>query len=165
MEAAATVCFPAEQVSVGKIVIRPAGVSEREYLEAVQTRASLSNPRDREALLANPEVIELPVGQIVAGQVFVAEQDATVAGFAAILRRNDGDTELDGLFVEPSRWRQGIGRRLVDHCATVARLAQSKALHVLGNPQAQGFYDRSGFECVGTAETRFGIGLQFRKVL
>jgi len=150
---------------VSKIVIRPAGVSEREYLEALQTRASLSNPRDREALLAHPDAIELPVSQIEAGQVLVAEQDGTVAGFAAILRRNDGDTELDGLFVEPSRWRQGIGRRLVEHCATVARLAQSTALHVIGNPQAQGFYDRCGFECVGTAETRFGIGLRFRKVL
>src|SRR5262249_12689130 len=120
---------------VGKIVIRPAGVSEREYLEALQTRAALSNPRDREALLANPDAIELPVSQIEAGQVFVAEQDGTVAGFAAILRRSDGDAELDGLFVEPSRWRQGIGRRLVDHCAVVARSAQSAALHVIGNPQ------------------------------
>ena len=150
---------------IGKIVIRPAWVSEREYLEALQTRASLSNPRDREALLANPDAIELEVSQIEAGQVFVAEQDGTVAGFAAILRRNDGDTELDGLFVEPSRWRQGIGRRLIEHCATVARSAQSTALHVIGNPQAQGFYDRCGFKCLGTAETRFGIGLRFRKVL
>jgi len=72
---------------VSKIVIRPAGVSEREYLEALQTRASLSNPRDREALLAHPDAIELPVSQIEAGQVLVAEQDGTVAGFAAILSR------------------------------------------------------------------------------
>jgi N-acetylglutamate synthase-like GNAT family acetyltransferase len=150
---------------VGKIVIRPASVSERESLEALQTRASLGNPRDREALLANPDAVELPVSQIEAGQVFVAEQDGTVAGFAAILRRVDGDTELDGLFVEPGRWREGIGRRLLEHCATVARLAQSTALCVVGNPQAQGFYDRCGFEYVGTAETRFGIGLRFRKVL
>ena len=150
---------------VGKIVIRPASVSERGYLEALQTRASLSNPRDREALLANPDAIKLPVSQIEAGQVFVAEQDGTVVGFAAILRRNDGETELDGLFVDPGRWRQGIGRRLVEHCATVARSAQSPALRVIGNPHAQGFYYRCGFECVGTEELRFGIGLLLRKVL
>jgi len=148
-----------------RISIRRARASERDSLEALQTRASLANPRDREALLANPDAIELPHAQIAAGRVFLAERGGAVMGFAVITPRNDGDVELDGLFVEPSQWQQGIGRLLVEYCATVARQGRSTALHVIGNPHAAGFYDRCGFERVGTVETRFGIGLLFRKAL
>jgi len=52
-------------------------------------------------------------GLIAAGGVFVLEQDGNIVGFSAILRRDDGDTELDALFVEPAIQRQGIGRKLV----------------------------------------------------
>jgi GNAT superfamily N-acetyltransferase len=147
------------------LFIRLALACERTSLEALQTRASLSNPGDRAALLANPDAIRIPADQIEAGRVFVAESSGTVVGFAAILPRGDGDMELDGLFVEPGNWGQGIGGRLVDHCAQVARSVGSTALHVIGNPHAEGFYLKSGFERGGTAETRFGVGLLFRKSL
>ena len=145
--------------------IRPAIVSEREALEALQTRSSLGNPGDREALLVNPDAIELPSEQIAAGQVFVLEQSGAIVAFAVILPRDDGDTELDGLFVEPSIWRRGIGRLLVEHCAEVARSGGSTALHVVGNPHAERFYLACGFKMVGTAETRFGVGQLLQKNL
>ncbi len=148
-----------------KIVIRPAVVSEREALEALQRRASLNNPGDRDALLANPDAIEVPAQQIAAGQVFVAERDRAIAGFAAVLPREDRDTELDALFVEPHLWGYGIGRVLVESCADYARAHGSTALHVVGNPHAEGFYKACGFELLGTTETRFGVGLSFRRAL
>jgi len=150
---------------VSSVLIRPADASERKSLEALQTRASLNNPGDQAVLLAHPDAIEIPEGQIEAGRVFVAVQSGSVVGFAVILPRDDGDTELDGLFVEPNRWGQGIGRRLVEHCSQVARSGGSTALRVLGNPHAEGFYIRCGFTRSGTAETRFGVGLLFRKLL
>src|ERR1700675_1726718 len=102
-------------------LIRPAIVSERETLEALQRRSSLSNPGDREALLAHPDAIELPSRQIWAGQVLVLEQSGAIVAFAAIVPRHDGDSELDALFVEPSMWRRGIGRLLVERWADGAR--------------------------------------------
>jgi hypothetical protein len=63
--------------------IRLALASEPRALEALQMRASLANPGDREGV---------------------------VQGFAAILPREDGDVELDALFVEPNTWRRGCGR-------------------------------------------------------
>lgn len=78
--------------------------------------------------------------------------------------REDGDSELDALFVEPDRWQQGIGRALVDHCANVARTRGSAALHVIGNPHAQRFYGACGFELTGTVQTRFGVRLSMWKV-
>ena len=62
------------------ISIRPARTDEQTVLELLQRRASLSNPGDRDALLANPGAIALPLEQITDGRVFVAERDGTVVG-------------------------------------------------------------------------------------
>jgi hypothetical protein len=84
--------------------IRPAVVSEKKALEALQLRAALNNPAD----LANPDAIDLPIDQIEAGRVFVLEKNGAIVGFSAVLPREDGDAELDGLFVDPAFWRQGL---------------------------------------------------------
>jgi len=147
------------------VTTRLAVVSERKSLEALQWRASLKNPGDRDALLANPNAIELPLGQIEGGGVFVAEAAEAVIGFAAILPCEDGDFELDALFVEPEMWQRGIGRRLIEHCCAAAAAAGAKSLRVLGNPHAEGFYYACGFAKLGTKPTRFGFGLLMKKNL
>jgi GNAT superfamily N-acetyltransferase len=147
------------------VIIRRAIPAERRTLEALQWRASLGNEGDRDALLLHPDAIDLPLEQITAGGVFVVEQDGNIVGFSAILPRDDGDTELDALFVEPAAQRQGIGRKLIEHCAEMARAAGSSALHVVGNFHAKQFYLSCGFIIVGTFETRFGPGLLMRKTL
>jgi GNAT superfamily N-acetyltransferase len=148
---------------VSEIKVRPALLIELEALEALQTRASLANPGDRDALIANPDAIELPPSQIEDGQVHVAEVSGTVVGFATILPRPDGNSELDALFVEPRLWRSGIGSALLDKYVDAARAAGSTALHVIGNPHAMGFYRSRGFIVVGTTATRFGDGQLYRK--
>ena len=95
--------------------IRPALPSEKLALEQLQRRASLANEGDRDALLAHPDAIQIPAEQIFGGRVFVAEYEGVMAGFAAIEPREDGDSELDGLFVEPSMQRRGIARSLIEH--------------------------------------------------
>jgi len=147
------------------ITIRPALASERSSLEALQWRASLANPGDRDNLLANPDAIAIPVEQIAAGDVFVAAEDGVIVGFAAVLTRPDGNAELDALFVEPTLWKRGVGRLLVEHCAEVARQRASRILHVVGNPHAKGFYAACGFLTTGAVETRFGAGLAMQRAL
>ena len=143
--------------------LRPAIPSEQKDLEALQWRASLSNPGDRDALLANPDAIAIPIEQIENGYVFVAEWNGAIAGFSTVLPREDGQAELEALFVEPTIRRRGIGRLLVEHCVQVARLQGATVLHVIGNPHAQLFYLACGFELTGVTATRFGCGLLFRK--
>jgi GNAT superfamily N-acetyltransferase len=147
------------------VSIRAARPDEQTALEALQRRASLSNERDRDALLANPDAIALPIEQIVGGCVFVAETDGIVAGFAAVVPRPDGGAELDALFVEPHLWKHGIGRRLVDHIAALARARAASFLHVIGNPHAEGFYVSCGFRALGTVDTQFGVGIDMRRPL
>jgi GNAT superfamily N-acetyltransferase len=147
------------------VSIRLALRDEHTLLESLQRRASLSNPGDRDAILANPDAIALPIEQITSDCVFVAERDGVVAGFAAVVPRPDGGAELDALFVEPHLWRQGIGRRLVDYVADVAQLRGADFLHVIGNPHAEGFYVSCGFRVTGRVDTRFGGGLGMRRSL
>jgi len=147
------------------LLIRRAVASEQKQLEDLQLRASLTNAGDRDALLAHPDAIELPLAQIVAGGVFVAEWNGTIIGFAAVEPRADGESELDALFVDPNMRRRGIARSLIEYCAEVARTRKSAALCVVGNPHAESFYTACGFKLVGTTETRFGTGLLMRMTL
>jgi len=130
--------------------IRIAQPEERDDLEALQRRASLALPDYREQLEANPDAIHLPPAQIANGQVLVAELDGRVAGFAALV-----GGELDGLFVEPELWRQGVGKALVDEVTHLARL-RGLAVTVIAGPVARSFYERCGFSVEGEAQTRFG---------
>jgi len=147
------------------IMIRPALHGERSGLEALQWRASLANSGDRDSLLANPDAIALPVEHIAEGHVFVAQREGVIVGFAAVLPRPDGNAELDALFVEPTLWKCGVGRLLVEHCADIARERASRILHVVGNPHAERFYAACGFRTTGAVETRFGAGLAMQRRL
>jgi GNAT superfamily N-acetyltransferase len=137
--------------------MRLARPEEREDLEALQWRASLANDADRPHLEAHPDAIELPASQIANGQVWVAEVDGKIAGFAAVV-----EGELDGLFVEPELWRRGIGAALVETATHEAR-RKGLSLSVVANHAARGFYERCGFSHEGEAETRFGPALRMTK--
>ena len=140
-----------------QLVIRPARSDEREMLEALQRRASLANEGDRKLLEAHPDSIHLPPAQIANGQVFVAECEDRVAGFAAVV-----GGELDALFVEPDLWRRGIGRALADKATHEAR-RRGLSLSVIANPAARGFYESCGFSVEGEARTRFGPALRMSR--
>lgn len=137
--------------------------AERGALEELQRRASLIWEEDREALLANPDAIELPLEQITDGRTIVAESAGQLLGFAVVLRRDDGDAELDGLFVEPSHWRHGIGRVLVEHAERLATNDGAASLWVTANTRALGFYGVCGFVTVGEVATRFRPAPKMRK--
>jgi GNAT superfamily N-acetyltransferase len=137
--------------------LRRAKPEEHDELEDLQRRASLELPEYRDELLANPDAIYLPEGQIANGQVIVAEIGSEIVGFAAVV-----GGELDGLFVEPDLWGQGIGRTLVDAATHEAR-KRGLALKVIANPRARRFYEHCGFRVEGEEQTRFGPALRMTK--
>jgi GNAT superfamily N-acetyltransferase len=145
--------------------LRLARPEERAELEALQWRASLVWADHRQDLLDHPDAIALPVEQIVAGQIEIAERGGRVLGFSAVLAGPDSCVELDGLFVEPDAWRCGIGRALVESAARRARPEGARAMMVTGNPNAAGLYRACGFVEVGEAETRFGPAPRFHLAL
>jgi GNAT superfamily N-acetyltransferase len=147
------------------ITIRVAKPNERKALEELQWRASLVWPEYREALLAHPEAIELPLEHIETNGTYVAERDGQILGFGVVLMGAGGRADLDGLFVEPAAWKQGIGRCLIGEAERLAASQGAEWLYVVANPKARGFYDACEFESVGAEQTRFGPALLMRKRL
>jgi GNAT superfamily N-acetyltransferase len=139
--------------------------AERSDLEAVQEvfrAASLSNAGDRATLLAHPEVLQFAPDPLIEGRTRVAvDAEGAVVGFAtrAIVGRT---LELEDLFVDPRRMRQGIGRLLVEDLLEVARGLDVQSIQVIGNPHAAQFYASVGFVPDGTAMTRFGSAPRLR---
>lgn len=144
------------------LTFRPATPDDRTELIALQWRSSLGNPRDREALLAHPDAIDLPAEQLTAETTVIAVLNGVAVGFALVLPREDGDAELDGLFVDPPSWKLGIGRALCTQAIALARAMGAPALHVVANPDAVAFYEGIGFEADGETETRFGPAPRMR---
>lgn len=143
--------------------IVPAQMSQKAALEALQMRASLEWEEYRAALLANPEVVEVPADQISNEGVLVAIDRGAPTGFVALRSREDGNAELDGLFVEPASWGRKIGTELVKAAEALALQMGCATVHVVANPRAEGFYQRCGFERCGDSETQFGPAALMKK--
>ncbi len=62
------------------------------------------------------------------------------------------------MFVDPSRWKNGVGRSLVIAALGFAKENGAKQMTVVGNPHALGFYLACGFKKAGPTETQFGPG-------
>jgi GNAT superfamily N-acetyltransferase len=122
-------------------------------------RSSLSNQGDREALLANPGVLELPEGNLAEGRTRVAvADDGTVVGFMTTLPLEGSMLELEDLFVDPDWMRRGVARRLIIDLIADARRKRIARVEVTANPHADGFYRGAGFIRLHDAETEFGTG-------
>jgi len=137
------------------LCLRFARPDERAALEALQRRATLMWEEYRPYLMANPDVMELPLAHLQEGWVRVAEWQGRVLGFAVLLPKSDF-LELDGLFVEPDFWRRGVGRALIADALKTARRDKAAAIETVANPRAEGFYERLGFAISGRAQTQFG---------
>jgi GNAT superfamily N-acetyltransferase len=139
----------------GLFAIRDAGPADLDAIGAVYRRASLSNAGDREALLAHPDALEFDATPVELGRTRVAVVDEVVVGFASTSGAGDA-WELDDLFVDPDRMRQGIATALVHDVEARARAAGVTRVEVTANEHAMAFYRSAGFVDAGTAATRFG---------
>lgn len=139
--------------------------SEAPVLEELQRRSSHVWVQYREQLAAHPDAIELPQTFIDSGWVRVAvDAEGMPVGFSAVIPTSGPVYELDGLFVEPDHMSSGIGRALIEDAAARASEEGAEALEVTVGP-AQGFYERVGFDLIGTAQTRFGPAVRMRRDL
>lgn len=150
---------------IARVNIRNGPQTEAPVLEALQRRSSDVWEQYREQLAAHPDAIELPQAFIDNRWVRVAvDVDDTPIGFSAVIPGNGPVHELDGLFVEPQHMSSGVGRALIEDAAARASAQGAEALEVTVGP-AQGFYERVGFNLIGTAQTRFGPAVRMRRDL
>jgi N-acetylglutamate synthase-like GNAT family acetyltransferase len=136
--------------------IRLARPDDRNDLIELQRRASLMWEDTRQLLLDQPELIDLDPEMIARNEVFVAEEDSKVLGFATIVAHEGNDAELEGIFVEPAAWRRGIGTLLLRQIEREAHAWQASRLHVIANRQIAEFYTANGFTIIGETRTQLG---------
>lgn len=139
-----------------KLQIRFAPLRELAALIELQGRASLVWDEYRDALLANPDAIQIPVEQFRNRQVRVAGHGDQPHGFSAVTALDAEIRELDGLFVAPTLWGRGIGGALIEDAARLARQRKFRWIEVTPNPLAEGFYAKLDFIKYAVTETRFG---------
>src|SRR5437763_16128656 len=99
---------------MGTIDVREATAADERAVALIFRSASLSNPGDRDVLLAHPDALTLDEGPLARGRTRVATSpDGTVVGFASTRHTDRGVLELDDLFVDPHARRMGAARQLV----------------------------------------------------
>ncbi len=140
---------PTDSVAVAELHVRSwqdgyRGLLPDEYLDALR-------PEDRAKRYTFGDPNPLKPATIVAIEA------GGICGFATVGpsrdRDDEGNGEVWGLYVDPDRWGNGIGRVLIE--AARGRLAQqgyeSASLWVLsGNRRAERFYMIDGWEPDGT---------------
>jgi pimeloyl-ACP methyl ester carboxylesterase/ribosomal protein S18 acetylase RimI-like enzyme len=153
------------RTAAASVRIRDAKDGDASVLEGLQRRSSDVWAQYREQLAAHPEAIELPQAFIDNGWVRVAAgDDDTPIGFSVVIPSGTVTGELDGLFVEPDHMRRGIGRALVEDAVARTAACGGARLEVTAGP-AQGFYERTGFQVIGDAQTRFGPAVRMRRTI
>jgi GNAT superfamily N-acetyltransferase len=142
-------------------VIRLGTPADLSAATGVYRRASLSNPGDRDNLLAHPEHLILGPEGLAEGRTYVAEVDGSVVGFATWAEA-DGTIELEDVFVDPGWRRRGVAAALLSRIVDVLRAQGAECLEVTANPHARVFYSAVGFIDYGMAETDFGAAPRMR---
>lgn len=92
-------------------------------------------------------------------------EGAAPAGFVAY--RNEPEAEIVGLYVDPARWRTGLGTLLMG--AALDRLAAAGARRVVlwvmrENRRARAFYERVGFAPTGRSRESTRQEARFEEV-
>jgi GNAT superfamily N-acetyltransferase len=140
---------------VTTFLIRAAVPGDMTALRDVFRRSSLSNDGDRANLLAYPDALELSDLAVTQGRTRAAVADDGIVGFATWLSAGDA-MEVEDLFVDPERMRQGFGRALVLDLIAIARGRGVRRVEVTANQNALAFYEEVGFLVSHEVETRFG---------
>lgn len=143
---------------MSRLGIRIAHPDDRPNLVELQRRASLAfaDGDVRQQVLDNPDLISLDEEMLANNEVLVAEVGDRIVGFATIVAHDGNDAELEGLFVEPSEWRKGVGSALVRAIEREAAAWGASRIHVQANEHAQAFYEAVGFNKIGEKRTELG---------
>ena len=126
--------------------IRPARVEEAAALSDLCFRSKAMWGYDPGFMALMPAALAVAPEDIAAGDVWVATgADGQIAGVVALAPGDTpGTLELNKLFIEPRHIRGGVGHALLAHAVAEAQQRGAKRLTILADPNAAGFYERTG---------------------
>ncbi len=131
------------------ITIRPARVDEATALTDLSLRSKAVWGYDASFLARCRALMQVKTEALAGQPHFVAEAaDGRMLGFYGFEAMAEG-VGLDYLFVEPAAIGRGVGAALWRHAVATARALGHRALVVVADPHAEGFYRRMGARVVG----------------
>ena len=133
----------------GDVALRPAAPADAAALTALAFRSKAGWGYDEAFLAACADELTVPPERC-GPLLVVAEDDAGIVGYAELAGRPPS-VELLGLFVEPHRQREGVGRLLFEDACRRARALGASTLVWDSDPHAETIYWRLGARTTGTA--------------
>ena len=95
----------------------------------------------RDELTMTPEDMESKIA-------FGIANESGIVGFYTIMPGDSGCAELEHLFIDPNYLQRGFGTKLLRHAISQCRALGIAKIQVLSDPNAAGFYKRSGARLV-----------------
>jgi putative acetyltransferase len=106
------------------------------------------------------QMLDDPRGTIISsgGVIYLAEDNGSIIGSAALIHEHDGIYELAKMTVVPT-WRgKGISKLLLEKCIDTARTLGAKKIVLFSNDQLQtaiGLYQQYGFKHIAVTDSPF----------
>lgn len=106
------------------------------------------------------QMLDDPRGTIInnGGVIYLAEDNGSIIGSAALIHEHDGVYELAKMTVVPT-WRgKGISKLLLEKCIDTARTLGAKKIVLFSNDQLQtaiALYQRYGFKHIAVTDSPF----------
>ena len=136
---------------MARMLIRRARPDEADALTDLCLRSKQSNGYDDAFMAACRAELTVTPALMRDCEFWVADDGGGLAGCVALLVGADGRSgEVHAFFIEPSRKRQGIGRRLWTKIVERARDLGLVELHLDADPFAVPFYEALGFATIGS---------------
>ncbi len=136
---------------VAVYTVREAKPEEQRELTRLCVRATRHAGYDDAFIDRSMPALTVTLPLISAGCVLVAQESSSeIVGVVAVMTTPlQGVALLYGIFVDPARWKRGIGRVLFRAAIARAREMKAGALMIYAEPSAEGFYRRMGAIRIG----------------
>lgn len=150
-------CGRAVRANIPGMLIREAKPEEADDLTRLAVRSKRAWGYDDDFMWrVMPDMI-VHRQYLIAEHGIVAEEAGMPIGYAIVSVEADS-AFLRDLFVEPDRFRQGIGTALFGEAVRFAREQGAESITLGGDPNAIGFYERMGMRQIGYEPSIVGNG-------
>jgi GNAT superfamily N-acetyltransferase len=131
--------------------VRGAKPEEQRELTRLSVRATMHAGYDEAFIDRTMPSLTITLPMISANYVQVAQDGSNeVVGVVwATPTALQGIALLHGLYVDPARWKRGIGRVLFGAAVTRAKEIKAGAIMIYAEPSAEGVYNRMGAIRIG----------------
>lgn len=133
-------------------LLRDATASDAEALTSLARRSKAYWGYDDAFMKACEAELNITAGRILSENILVAEVGGRIVGMVALVTDNESNVaELEDMFVDPDCIGTGLGGVLLSRIKSMGITLGVQSIEVDADPNAQGFYERCGYQLISTS--------------